>query len=117
MKGLNGPAVSVVLPVLNEAKDMRSLLDQLKRQVLPDQGIEVLVVDGGSVDGTREIVSADAASWPPLRLLDNPRKRSSSGRNIGARAACGKYVLFLDGHCSIPRDDYLVRMVEICDRR
>jgi GT2 family glycosyltransferase len=45
--------------------------------------------------------------------LENPRKLSSAGRNIGVRTATGKYVLFLDGHCAVPRNDYLVCMVRL----
>jgi len=105
--------VSVVLPVLDEEKDIERLLAEVLGQAVPPGGFEVLVVDGGSTDRTREIVRALAAAHPRLRLLDNPRRRSSAGRNVGARAASGEYVLFLDGHCALQRHDYLVRLVEI----
>ena len=105
--------VSVVLPVLNEAADLPRLLDQLNAQLTPPGGFEVLVVDGGSTDGTRELVLARSREWPLLRLIDNPGRRSSPARNLGARAARGEVVLFVDGHCSIPRSDYLLRLVTI----
>lgn len=107
------PAVSVVLPVLNEARDIGDLLDQVVSQVSPQDGFEVIVADGGSTDATLEIVSGFVDRWPNVRLISNAKMLSSAGRNVGARAATGKYVLFLDGHCHIPLDDYLVRMVEI----
>jgi glycosyltransferase involved in cell wall biosynthesis len=106
-------AVSIVMPVLDEARDIGSLLLDVLNQAAPRGGFEVLVVDGGSTDETRSIVRALTATWPALRLLDNPRKLSSSGRNIGAHAAKGTYLLYLDGHCTVPRNDYLVRLVEI----
>jgi len=105
--------VSVVLPVLNEAGDLPGLLEQLRAQVSPPGGFEVLVVDGGSTDGTRELVIERAASWPLLRLIDNPKRRSAPARNLGARAARGDIILYVDGHCSIPRPDYLSRLVTI----
>ncbi len=105
--------VSVVIPVLNEEKDIGNLLDALLNQAPPSGGFEVLVADGGSTDTTRDIVNRIAAKDPRVRLIDNPNVRSGAGRNAGARAARGDYVLFLDGHCSLPRSDYLVRMVEI----
>jgi len=107
------PALSVVMPVLNEARDIGRLLGEVLAQTPPPGGFEVLVADGGSQDDTRGIVASLCKTWPNLRLLDNPRKLSSAGRNVGATAARGKYVLFLDGHCAIPRKDYLVRVVEL----
>jgi len=107
------PAVSVVLPVLDEEKDIRRLLDEILRQEDPPRGFEVLVVDGGSRDRTRSIVTDMAASEARLRLLHNPGVRSSAGRNVGAAAARGDYVLYIDGHCGLPRPDYLVRLVQI----
>jgi succinoglycan biosynthesis protein ExoA len=107
------PAVSVVLPVLNEARDIERLLLEVLNQASPAGGFEVLVADGGSTDGTKTIVAGLVDRWPNLRLLDNPGRLSSAGRNVGAWAARGKYVLFVDGHCSIPRSDYLLRLVEL----
>jgi GT2 family glycosyltransferase len=107
------PSVSIVLPVLNEERDIGRLLDELLGQIPPPGGFEILVADGGSTDRTRDIVVARSRDWPNLRLIENPGRLSSAGRNAGARAAQGEYVLFLDGHCSVPRRDYVVRLVEI----
>ena len=107
------PAVSVVIPVLDEARDIGRLLREILEQTPPPGGFEVLVADGGSADDTRDIVASLCKTWPNLRLLDNPRKLSGAGRNVGAAAASGKYVLFLDGHCALPRKDYLIRLVEL----
>lgn len=108
-----GPVLSVVLPVLNESRDIGRLLEEIRSQDLPADRFEVIVVDGGSVDGTRGIVEKAIESWPNLKLLPNPGRRSAPARNIGARSALGKYVLYLDGHCSLPRKDYLSRLLEL----
>lgn len=105
--------LSVVMPVLNEARDIGPLLEALLTQEPPPGGYEVLVADGGSTDATREIVGELAARHANVQLLDNPGRRSSAGRNVGARAARGDYILFIDGHCHLPRPDYLKRVVEI----
>ncbi|MBD3236722.1 MAG: glycosyltransferase, partial [Candidatus Eisenbacteria bacterium] len=110
---LPSPAISIVLPVLNEARDIGRLLGELRDQESPPGGFEVLVADGGSTDRTREIVQEWAADWPALRLLENPDRLSSAGRNVGARAARGRYVMFLDGHCALPRRDYVKRAVAL----
>ena len=113
--GPGSPSVAVVLPVLNEARDIGRVLAELLGQQPPPGGFEILVVDGGSTDETRAIVTRLSEAAPHLRLLENPRKLSSAGRNIGAQAARATYVLYLDGHCALPRDDYLVRVVELFD--
>jgi succinoglycan biosynthesis protein ExoA len=99
--------------VLDEESDIGRLLGELRQQQAPPGGFEVLVVDGGSRDRTREIVAARAADWGALRLLENPRRLSSAARNIGAAAARGRYLLYLDGHCALPRRDYLRRLLEL----
>jgi succinoglycan biosynthesis protein ExoA len=109
------PRLTVVLPVLDEARDLGALLDQLRNQAVPPGGFEVVVADGGSTDGTAELVRERARDWPALRLIANPGRRSGPGRNAGVAAARGELVLFLDGHCSLPRPDYLERTVAIFD--
>lgn len=106
-------ALSIVLPVLNEEQDIGRLLHEILSQTEPPGGYEVLVADGGSTDRTREIVLDVCSRDARVRLVDNPKRLSSAGRNAGTRAARGTYVMFLDGHCSIPRRDYLARTMEI----
>jgi GT2 family glycosyltransferase len=101
------------MPVLDEAAHLPRLLDQLREQTPPQGGFEVLVVDGGSTDGTRELVRERARSWFALTLLDNPARRSAAGRNVGARAAAGEFVLFLDGHCTLAGPEVLLRVVSL----
>jgi succinoglycan biosynthesis protein ExoA len=105
--------VSAIVPVLNEEQDIGRLLVELLTQDFPRGTFEVLVVDGGSTDGTRRIVADLRASHRNLQLLENPGRRSSSGRNVGIRAARGRFILFIDGHCTVPRKDYLARLVEL----
>ncbi len=107
------PRLTVVLPVLDEVRDLGALLDQLRAQAVPPGGFEVVVADGGSTDGTVELVRERARGWPRLRLVPNPGRRSGPGRNAGIAAARGDLVLFLDGHCSLPRTDYLARAVAV----
>jgi succinoglycan biosynthesis protein ExoA len=107
------PSVSVVLPVLNEGRDIGRLLREVLDQEPPPGGFEVIVADGGSTDRTRDIVAALGPTHPNLMLVDNPRRLSSAGRNVGAQAARGRYIVFLDGHCSVPRRDYLLRLCEV----
>ena len=87
-------AVSIVIPVLNEASHLPELLDRLA--AFRDQA-EVIVVDGGSSDGTAE--RARAAGW--ARVLTAPRGRARQ-MNAGAAAAGGEVLLFLHADTTPP---------------
>lgn len=97
------PKISLILPVRNEAQWIGRLLDQLLSQTYPSDRYEILVADGGSADGTVEIVQAKAReSAVSIRVVDNPGVRSGPGRNAGLAQATGEIILFIDGHCEIP---------------
>ena len=101
------PALTVILPIRNEASHIGALLEELSEQSLPLGRFEVLVVDGMSTDGTRAIASEALRRFPAGRLLDNPKGLASAARNIGVANASTPYVLFIDGHCTIPHRDML----------
>lgn len=109
------PFLSVVIPVRNEERFLGQTLSQLRRQDYDPDRVEFLVVDGRSTDRTREIVLEASRADPRIRLLDNPGIRSSSGRNVGFRAARGDIVLVVDGHVWIG-NDRLLREVVRCFR-
>ncbi len=77
-------SVSIVVPVLNEAQRLPALLNRLSRDF---PGCEVVVVDGGSTDGTTDLVT------PPARLVHAPRGRGRQ-LNAGASAAAGDVLWF-----------------------
>jgi succinoglycan biosynthesis protein ExoA len=104
--------LSVVLPVRNEEAHLGLVLEQLSEQSLPAEKYEILVVDGISDDGTCDVVRAAAAKYGNIKLLENPKHRSGPARNVGANAAMGKYLLFVDGHCDIPDQDMLSSVLE-----
>ena len=80
------PVISLILPVLNEAPLVAAALSALPRN--PD--LEIILVDGGSTDATREV----AAGFPHVRRLSAPRGRGVQ-MNAGARLARGDFFLFL----------------------
>ena len=86
--------ISVVIPVLDEAEGIARSLRPL--QALRGHGIEVVVVDGGSRDGTRH-----AAHSLCDRILDAPCGRARQ-MNAGARAASGHVLLFLHADTRLP---------------
>lgn len=88
--------VSVIVPILNERAHIERCVASLQAQ--DHVNLEVLVVDGGSTDGSRELVQRLAESDGRIRLLDNPQKLAASAMNIGWQAATGDIVMRLDGH-------------------
>jgi rSAM/selenodomain-associated transferase 2 len=86
--------LSVVVPALNEARGIRASLEALAP--LRARGHEVIVVDGGSADGTRER-AVDLCD----QVLDAPRGRASQ-MNAGARAAQGEALVFLHADTRLP---------------
>lgn len=105
------PFISVVMPVRNEAAFIARSLGAMLAQDYPPDRLEVIVVDGQSDDGTREIVAGIAARDPRVRLVDNPRRIIPAALNLGIRAARYPLIARMDGH-TIAAPDYLRRCVE-----
>lgn len=102
--------VSVLVPVLNEARSLAAALDDMLAQQFPGT-FELLVLDGGSTDGSRELLEAAAARDPRVRVFDNPARRTPHALNRGLRHARGTWVARMDAHTRYPHD-YLRRGVE-----
>jgi succinoglycan biosynthesis protein ExoA len=90
--------VSVVLPVLNEERHIEACLESVLAQDYPSDRYEVIVADGGSTDGTRDIVSAVAARDLRVRLIDNPGRLQAAGLNRAILASRGDVIARQDGH-------------------
>lgn len=86
--------LSIVVPVLDEASGIGATLESLRELRL--RGCEVVVVDGGSRDATREIAAPLAD-----RVIESPRGRAAQ-MNAGARAASGDILLFLHADTRLP---------------
>lgn len=103
--------LSVVVITLNEAERIGRLLDALLQQDAGRTDWEILVVDGGSGDRTCEIVRAYGARHPRVRLRAEARRGYGYQRNVGAREARGKYVLFLSADVS-PTHNLIAKYIQ-----
>lgn len=90
-------SLSIIVPILNERQLIGVFLEHLL-SLNGCENAEIIVVDGGSSDGCRDIVSRF-----PVRLIESPRGRSQQ-MNAGARYASGKYLLFVHADSRLPAD-------------
>jgi glycosyltransferase involved in cell wall biosynthesis len=84
-----GPRVSVVIPCLNEERNLPYVFERLPRDIA-----EVVLVDGGSVDAT---VETARRLWPGIVLVRQTRKGKGNALACGFAAATGDIVVMIDG--------------------
>src|SRR5262249_11360238 len=101
------PFISVTVPVRNEERFIGRTIAQLLAQDYSPGRYEILVADGASTDDTTAIVRDLAEQHACVRLIDNPKRLSSAGRNRAVRAARGDIIVVVDGHCEIGNPRYL----------
>jgi dolichol-phosphate mannosyltransferase len=92
------PALSIVVPALNEAENLRLLLPEIAGALADCGPFEIIVVDDGSTDGTPELLAGLRDSIRQLRLLRHPRRAGQSAAMLsGVRAARGAWIVTMDG--------------------
>lgn len=110
----NEPSVSVIVPMYNQRRGLRRLVDNLRSQTLPDA--QFVIVDDGSTDGSfdkaRELVSGD----PRFEVFSQENAGTGAARNAGIRYARGRYLFFLDADDRIAFPDVLARLCAVADR-
>jgi FkbM family methyltransferase len=107
------PTVSIVMPAFNASGSIAEAISSVLSQSLTDW--ELLVIDDGSTDNTREIVQGLAEVDSRIRLLACKGKGVSDARNTGLDAARGEFIAFLDAD-DFMYLDALKRRVEALDR-
>jgi succinoglycan biosynthesis protein ExoA len=106
------PFVSVIIPCRNEARFIeRCLASILASDYHP---FEIIVADGLSADGTREILHTLASRDPRLRIIDNPERITPAALNRAIAASLGAIVIRFDAHAVMP-PDYLRRSVALLE--
>lgn len=95
---------SVIIPAYNSADTIEDTLKALKNQT--EKGFEVIAVDDGSTDDTREVVSRY-----PVKLLNQGHRGPAAARNLGAKMAKGDVLVFTDSDC-VPAKDWLEEMLK-----
>ena len=96
--------VSIIIPCRNEEKYIGKCVESIVSQDFPKENLEVLVIDGMSEDKTEEIVAKYASKYSFIKLLDNSKKFTPFGLNIGVKEAKGEIILRMDAHASYEKD-------------
>lgn len=100
--------LSIICPVYNEI----GFIDELVRSLTAAAPVwkEILLVDGGSTDGTRERIKTLAATTPGLMLIENPEKYVSPGFNKAFHQSTGHHIAFIGAHAEYPIDYFEVAL-------
>ena len=105
--------VTVILTVKNDApgstQTLRSLAEQSRR---PD---EVVVVDGGSTDRTREVIQSFTSQLPDLKLIERTGANIAEGRELATRHAIGPIIASIDAGCTAS-PNWLQNLIEPFER-
>jgi hypothetical protein len=109
MTGQAHPSLSVVLPVRNGARWLEDVLAAI-RAARHDGPLEIVAVDDGSTDGSRDILARHAAAGR-LTLLDGPRRGAAAALNLGIRAAAHPFIAQIDQDVVIG-PDWIERLLE-----
>lgn len=103
--------MSVVIPMLDEMRYIDRCVATFDAQTYPIGRFEVLVVDGGSIDGSLDRVAELAEERRWLRLVHNDRRRASAAFNRGIEASKGSVICLVGAHAEVG-PDFIQRSVD-----
>ncbi len=103
--------ISIIIPTLNEEKYIASCLDSILGADHAPEKMEIFVVDGMSRDDTRDIVQEYHDKFPFIKLIENQKRHTPIGMNLGIEASSGEFVFILSAHAAYEAD-YFIKLVE-----
>lgn len=90
--------VAIVIPTLNEERFISRCLDSIIKQTFKFEKMDVMIIDGGSNDKTKDIVAKYQKSHQNIRFIENKKKIQSVAFNIGIKNSTAPYIIRLDAH-------------------
>ena len=100
--------LSIIIPVYNKTIYLGKCLKSIFRQ--SERDLELICVDDGSTDGSREIIEGFAQEDSRVKLISQANQGAGVARNVGIKAAKGEYIAFLDADDFYPTNDILGRL-------
>jgi len=111
MNHLSSPAVTVILPILNEEADLGNCISAILQQDYAGE-LEIILALGPSKDKTNQIASELAARDKRIKLVDNPTGQTAKGLNLAIKASSFEIICRIDGHSEIA-NSYLRTAISI----
>ena len=93
--------ISIVIPCRNEERYIELCLDSLIENDFDHKELEIFVVDGMSVDGTKDLIKKYVNQYSFIKLLENPRGVTPVAMNLGIKQARGHYIMILSSHSKV----------------
>ena len=109
------PKISIIIPIYNEEKYIKECILSIVQCDYDIAQMELLLVDGMSNDGTREIIMHLQQEYACIALIDNPQKIAPVAMNLGIKEAQGEYVFIVSAHASYVKS-YFTKLVEHIQR-
>jgi succinoglycan biosynthesis protein ExoA len=100
MNNLSTPAVSVILPILNEEQDLENCISAILQQDYAGE-IEIILALGPSKDRTNQIATDLAAKNSNIKLVNNPTGQTAKGLNLAIKESTNEIICRIDGHSEI----------------
>jgi succinoglycan biosynthesis protein ExoA len=105
------PAVSVILPILNEERDLEHCISAILKQDYKGE-LEIILALGPSTDNTNKIAEKIANSDARVKLVENPTGKTAAALNLAIASASHEIICRIDGHAEIS-DSYISTAIEI----
>lgn len=103
--------VSIIIPILNEREHIEKCVESVINSTYGISDMELILVDGGSDDGTLAILSGLSKKHSFIKVLHNEKRMIGAGINIGINNSKGKYIVRLDAHAIFPTG-YINKLLE-----
>ena len=94
------PEITIIIPVLNEYLHIIPCLESIFLQDYPQNKIDIIIADGGSTDGTQQLIRDSYPNLHNLRILNNPKRTQAAAFNLGISQSSSPYVIRMDAHAT-----------------
>lgn len=101
--------VAIIIPTLNEERFISRCLNSIIKQTYEFEKMDVMIIDGGSKDNTKDIVAEYQKSHQNIRFIENKKKIQSVAFNIGFKKSTAPYIIRLDAHA-----EYDSKYISLC---